>query len=192
MTKDRLEELLREADRMAAPPPPSPNNLAARAWRRAAAQSRRRMALCSAAAAALLLAIGLSYPFWSRRSPANLGGGNAGTTPLAELTMQLGEEADWRQAVVRKTSVIRDQQSRLAALNELAAQPDSVRTAQREVEQAAGALFQQGDLLYREFGLPQRAAESYREVLRVFPTSTWAGLARERLAELKQSQGDVL
>jgi len=191
MTKDRLEELLREADRTSGPRPPLPNDLAARALRQVRRTRQRLMAVCQVAAM-LMLAAGLSSAFWPRRASMDLRSLNANATRLAEETTQLRKEADWRQAIVKKTNAIRDHQARLAALNAVAAQPDPVRTAQCEVERAAGTLFQQGDLLYREFGLPQRAADSYREVLRVFPTSTWAGPARERLTDLKELPGDVL
>jgi hypothetical protein len=181
MDTDPLEKLLREADASAGPPPQIPADLPARVFRRAAAQRRRRLA--TGVAAAILLAIGVMTPFWLRPTPLAQPGVNPAT--LVAQTAQLQAEADWRSAVARRTIDLEARDARLAALNAVIAQPDPVRQSQRAVEQAAGTLFQQGDRFYHEYHLPQQAADSYREVLRVFPTSTWAGLARERLTEIK-------
>ena len=194
MPTDPLERLLRETDADAGPAPRMPDDLAARVLRRSHAQARRRVALRSAAAV-IVLAAGASTVFWRRGTPPAgtempAATSSASMARLAAQTSELEAEADWRLVVARRTSAIQVQQARIADLNRQAAQPDPVLAAKREVERAAGTLFQQGDLLYRELGLPARAADSYREVLRLFPASAWAEPARERLSELTKTQGD--
>jgi hypothetical protein len=195
MPMDPLERLLRETDADVGGAPHMPDDLAVRVLRRSQSQSRRRVAIRSAAAM-IVLAAGASTVLWRRgalptgvETPTAMSSAN--TARLVAETSALQTEADWRQVVAHRTTAIQFQQARIADLNRQAAQPDPVLAANREVERAAGTLFQQGDVLYRELDLPLRAAHSYREVLRLFPTSAWAALARERLTELTNTQGDA-
>jgi len=188
MPSDPFEKLLRETDNHAGEPPAAPADLAARVVRRAEAQRRRRLAIGSAAAA-VLLAAGLTLPMWRGRARVTVG--PVDTAALAAQAAQLRAEADWRSAVARRTRELEARHARLAALRAVAAQPDPVQQSRSAVEQAAGIIFQQGDRLYRDFKLPQQAAESYREVLRLFPTSLWAARARERLTEIETRQGEI-
>jgi len=187
MPSDPFEKLLRETDNHAGEPPAAPADLAARVVRRAEAQRRRRLAI--GAAAAVVLAAGLTLPMWRGRARVTVG--PVDTAALAAQAAQLRAEADWRSAVARRTRELEARHARLAALRAVAAQPDPVQQSQSAVEQAAGIIFQQGDRLYRDFKLPQQAAESYREVLRLFPTSLWAARARERLTEIESAQGEI-
>lgn len=188
MSMDPLERLLRETDADVGPAPRMPDDLVAWVLRRSRVRARRRVAVRSAAAM-IVLAAGASTVLWQRGVPPTVAKIPANPAHLAAQAGQLEAEADWRLVVVRRTSEIQDQQARIAELNRQAAQPDPVLAANREVERAAGTLFQQGDVLYRELGLRARAADSYREVLRLFPTSACAALARERLTELNHIQG---
>jgi hypothetical protein len=188
MPSDPFEKLLRETDNHAGEPPAAPADLAARVVRRAEAQRRRRLAIGSVAAA-VVLAAGLTLPMWRGRARVTVG--PVDTAALAAQAAQLRAEADWRSAVARRTRELEARHARLAALRAVAAQPDPVQQSRSAVEQAAGIIFQQGDRLYRDFKLPQQAAESYREVLRLFPTSLWAARARERLTEIETRQGEI-
>ena len=182
METDALQRLLRAADADAGPPPRMPDGLSSRVLQRVKARRARRVLLRSAAAL-ILLAVGASVAFWPR------GVKSAGVELPAAQAARWQAEADWRAAVARRTETFLARQSRAAALRKVAAQPDPVQAARAQVERAASILLQQGDTLSRQFGLPQQAAASYQEILRLFPKTVCAGLARERLTELKGSLG---
>jgi len=197
MTRDPLERLLRKADAGAGSPPAPPADLAARVVRLARVRRWRRMAT-GAVAAGLLLIVGLTIPRWRSQTIVDQPTETiaAGTTPadteaLAAEVADLVAEADWRAAVAQRTAQLQARQARLATLAAATVPSNPVHESQRAADEAAGTLFAQGDRLYREYRLPQRAAESYREVLRLFPYTTWAGLSRERLAELAKTEGEL-
>jgi hypothetical protein len=205
MTRDPLEQLLRNSDADASPPPAPPPDLAARVVRLAHMRRRRRLT-AGAIAAGLLLIASLTIPLWRSRPHPSAAPGAAepigpaaakatrnsttDTDALAAQVADLVAEADWRAAVAHRTAELQARQSRLATLAATSARSNPVYVSQRAADEAAGTLFVQGDRLYREYRLPQRAADSYREVLRLFPQTTWAGLSRARLAELAKTEGD--
>ncbi len=191
MATDRWHDLLQQADDDDGPPPTLPADLAARAVRRLAARRRRIIVLTSAAAALLVVAVlplvrlagrGLTPPGSARPTPQIAPRG----ADLSELTA----EADSRRNVARHMTVLCRQTERMAALQAEIAQPDPVERARVEMDQTALVLVRQGDHLQRDLGLGAPAADSYRQAIRLFPDSSWAAEAREKLAEMSPPKGE--
>jgi len=57
--------------------------------------------------------------------------------------------------------------------------------AQLQIDRAAAITVISADSQANEFNRPEEAAESYRSVLKHFPGSRWASVARERLAQIQ-------
>jgi hypothetical protein len=57
--------------------------------------------------------------------------------------------------------------------------------AELEIDRAAAISVISADAQANEFNRPDEAAESYRSVLKHFPESRWASVARERLAQVR-------
>jgi tetratricopeptide (TPR) repeat protein len=183
-TEDRLRELLRRADADAGPPPTVARDLPGRVLLRES-RFRRRIALASSAAAAVFLVIGITT-LWRANLPKAVA-----DVERAEI-VQLQHEADSQAKIARRVAELRQRDERLAVLRAAAARPDPVQRAQQQVDQTALTLLQQGDHLYRDLGLPQPAADSYRRTVRLFPQTRWAGLAQQRLHEMATEKGDML
>ncbi|HEX8521717.1 MAG TPA: hypothetical protein VF669_05620 [Tepidisphaeraceae bacterium] len=64
------------------------------------------------------------------------------------------------------------------------AQQDPVAQVKFERDRAAMTLVYEADRFSREPMLASRAAEQYRTVIKLFPASTWADVARQRLRDL--------
>ncbi len=62
----------------------------------------------------------------------------------------------------------------------------------RGLDAAAAVLVCQADRLEHEFNEPADAARSYREAIRLFPQTPWAMVARERLAAMINTEGEIL
>jgi hypothetical protein len=190
MPVDRLQELLRRADADAGPVPRLPAGLARRVMSRAR-RAQERTALAGSVVAALLLAIGV-MTFLRTTAPSGFGSGEAVERRLTADVAGLQREADSRATVARRFAELRTRDERLAALQAEAARPDAVQRAEQEVDQTAFVLLQQGDHLYRDLGLKEPAADSYRRTAQLFPETRWAGLARQRLTEMETDKGDTL
>ena len=52
-------------------------------------------------------------------------------------------------------------------------------------------LVHQADYLCDELKLCQSAAVKYKRVIDLFPNSPWAGVARQRLAEINEKEGGL-
>lgn len=190
MPVDQLQDLLRRADAEAGPPPRLPSDLPARVLSRAR-RAQERTGLAGSVAAALLLAIGVAT-FLRATAPSEPAAVEAVERRLTADVAALEREADSRATVARRFAELRTRDERLAALQAAAARPDPVQRAEQEVDQTAFVLLQQGDHLYRDLGLKEPAADSYRRTARLFPQTRWAGLANERLTEMETDKGDTL
>jgi hypothetical protein len=191
MATDRWHDLLRQADDDAGPPPTLPANLAACAVRRLAARRRRIIVLTSAAAALLVVAL-LPLVHLAGRGPTPPDTAHPAPTiaPRGADLSALTAEADSRRAVARQVTELCRQDDRIAALQAEIAQPDPVERARAEVDQTALVLVRQGDRLQRDLGLAAPAADSYRQAIRLFPASSWAAEAREKLAQMSPPKGE--
>jgi hypothetical protein len=201
MATDPLEKLLRRADVSAGLPSVLPVDLPRRV--RHLAERRRRVRIGGAAAAVCVATFLLLYSI-----PAPRPGGRAGIVQVAsQREVQPGEaladaeraraeiarlraEGDLRMEIVRRTVAIQQRELRLAQLERQAAQPDPLRLAQAQVEEAASILVHHADRLHRTFDLQASAIDSYRRTIDLFPQTRSAQTARARLVELQAKQGD--
>jgi len=202
MATDPLEKLLRRADALAGLPSALPADLPRRV--RHLAERRRRVRIAgSAAAAACLAAFLLLYGVPAPRPDG--GDGVVQVTPQHEAQpgealadaewvraeiARLRAEGDLRMEIVRRILAIQQQQARLAELERELAQPDPLRLAQAQVEEAASILVHHAERLHRTFDLQASAIDSYRRTIDLFPQTRSAQTARARLVELQAKQGD--
>jgi hypothetical protein len=177
---DRLEQLLRETDVALAAPPLNPElaEVAQRKGRR-----RQRIRIVAASTAPLLLLAGITVYILRphhRASPV------ANVTPAdqvqrtKEQIAELNRQAEWHDRLARRIAA---HERRHPDPNRLLAGLDPARL-NRDLDEAAFALVYQADRLARQPELQPAAADFYRQVASDFPDSTWAPIARERLARL--------
>ncbi|MBN2448439.1 MAG: hypothetical protein JXO22_17060 [Phycisphaerae bacterium] len=196
MPADQLQELLTRADASAGPPPRQPDDLARRARGVVRARRYRRQVLVSAAAVVTLmvglsLVVRLGSPATSSPPPSNMTVASTDvvdTEALRAEILRLRAEVTSYQAVARRTAVLLEENQRLSRVRSAAAQVDPLFESRLELNQAAFVLVQQGDQLRRELNQRAPAIERYRETIRLFPNTTWAEVAAERLADLTQGE----
>jgi len=193
MAGDPLGEWLRRADAASGPLPPLRTDLAGRVRR----QARWRRATRTTAGALVLLAVGAVWALWPpAERPTENGAGPiaAGTDRQAEIARlqekvhRLQEEVEWRTVAVERMLTLETQQRRLADLRRRAAEPDALDRLDQQTDQTAFTLVYQADRMHKELGLEAPAVEGYRRVIRLFPETRWAEVARKRLSEIERSQ----
>jgi hypothetical protein len=91
----------------------------------------------------------------------------------------------------RLVAIYREGESRrqrLAALQAAAAEPliSPESLAELEINRAAAITVTSADAQANQFNRTAEAADSYRSVITHFPSSRWAGIARQRLTALEQ------
>ncbi len=200
MATDRLGELLRRADAEVARPAPLPTDLPARLVRIAERRRRRRVMFMGAAAAVVLATVTALPLRWNdvgssagrRGSTGNASARRTATADREREIARLQAEADLHLAVARRLIALREREQRLAELAPVTRQVDPVRQAAAQADRAAIVLIQQGDHLCHDLRLPHAAAESYRCVLRAYAGTPWASIARQRLDEIADCQGESL
>jgi hypothetical protein len=102
------------------------------------------------------------------------------TAELADLEA----EAESRLNVARRLTTLLERDARLAHLRREAQQTSAALLARREGEYAAQTLYEHADRLYLALNRTESAAVTYAQIVRLFPESPWARLARARLNEL--------
>jgi len=198
--EDDLARQLRQADAAFGPPPVPAEGLSERAvgqWRRG--RAGRRLARV-AALVAIVAAAGTWYELIHRPSGRGPEGGNVpgavrvgGIEPAAGPTeagiRALTADADARLAVVERMTASARRQSILGAE---AGATDPIETVRRQVDRAAYLMLLRADRVYGVTGRPGPAMATYRKVIRMFPQTPWAQVARQRQINLQQSTGDTL
>jgi len=96
----------------------------------------------------------------------------AETDAVLNLVQQVLEEE-------RKTERLNDLQATLASI------PDPVEETQRQVDKTAFILVYQADRLYRQSNKTDSAVRAYNQVIKLFPQTRWAEVARQRLTEIE-------
>ena len=195
MPPDRLSELLRQADADVGTPRP-PADLASCVVRRDQAR-RRRLQFAQNVAAVLVMAVTLSVmlkTFDRLRTAAHPGPTTRALAEGRDRAAESGHEwadADMRLALARRVAEIQRRDERMAVLQAELRRPDPRQVVRQEVDLTATVLVQQADHLYRDLGLKDSAAEDYRQVVRLFPDTAPAAVARERLKQIdSESKGD--
>ena len=167
---DPLGQLLRQTDQAIQAPSLIPGLTT-----RAQQKGRRRKQVRRSAAVALVigLSLGISIVALQRPTPpAPTVATDSGEVQRVRLQLaELNREADLHERLARRIAA-RERRRPVRAQLEL------------DVDEAAFALVYQADRLARQPNLQLAAADFYRQVASDFPDSTWAPIARERLARL--------
>jgi hypothetical protein len=109
---------------------------------------------------------------------------------IARLKLEiaaLDAEANRARRLVDLHRAADARRERLAALEAAAAEPvlPPDMLAELGIDRAAAITVTAADAQANEFNEPEEAARSYRSVLTHFPSSRWANIAQERLAEIQ-------
>ena len=195
MTEDKIKKLLQDADQMAGRPELVSVDPSA-IYHRARHKRFVNMVIPVTAAAVVLIAVGI----WS-------------------LAINFGEKVDEQQKIVSLETQIKQLQARSDAslkfiqevienerrqqrLDELQAElasiPDALEEIQKQVDKTAFILVYQADRMYRELNLKNSAVKTYKRVIELFPQTSSAEAARQRLSEIESrkhkndSKGDLL
>jgi tetratricopeptide (TPR) repeat protein len=195
MTEDKIRELFQIADRTAGRPLMFP--IKASAIRRRAHVRRAVSVTCRAAAALLILALAI----WglSDRSPEQ----TAKQAQIAALQAQvrlLQARSDATLKLVQEVLKSEREQGHLDELQaELADIPDPLEEIQKQVDKTAFTLVYHADRMYRELGQRRSAVQAYKRVIKLFPQTRSAEVARQRLSEIENektetpnSEGDLI
>ncbi len=182
MSKNKIEELLREADRLAG----------RHARFRVEPSEIRRRAKCRrivhiagpvAAAAVVLIAVGIWRQADNVSKQTNE---QKKIIAIEDKVRQLQASTDAAVALIHEVLEAERRQQRLEELEaELASIPDPLEEIEKQVDKTAFILVYQADRLYRELNETQSAIETYKRVIKLFPKNQGATIARERLSEIE-------
>ncbi|MBP7935657.1 MAG: hypothetical protein KA354_13505 [Phycisphaerae bacterium] len=209
MSQDRIEQLLRQSDRLAGPPPLLAGRLSDRVRARVKRQRWWRIAGGSVAAVAGVAACLALLPTVPWGQPSEDGrpivqvdgqGPTSRKTNLAAVQEQIAAlRAEIRQLRGELRAALADNRMQAgaeqAALVDKAADApmaDTLARFDQELERTAFLMVYQADRAYRELNLRDAAARSYRQTIELFPGTNAASVARKRLVELETSKGDRL
>lgn len=176
MTNDRLEILLREADR-GAMVSPIENSLAQRVR---GGVLRRRVMRRGVAAMAVLLAV--VPAMWTMRRGSTPSSQPARLAVVVPQVAPLSDEESARLAELTAADLLRLRREREDL--KIVAAPDVSDRARLSLDETAAALLANGDLLVHEKAAEAQAAEAYKLVQTEFPGSPAAGVAAERLRQM--------
>jgi len=173
MTNDPLHDLIRSADASVTPP-----RLVSDLASKAPALARRRRTLRIALAAVGCLLMSLSF-FPRRHADPAL------TAVKLQHSQQEVARLDVQARSHERLAELLWERERLQRKSPRgrSSRPDP-RLLQRELDQAAYAMVYQADRLSSEPNLQLAAADFYQQVVSDFPESSWASVARQRLARL--------
>ena len=182
MREDKIQSLLRDADRKAGPPRSVSVDLSA--IRRRARQKRRARLVVPVAAAAVVL---VALSIWTAVVRTNR------TTQEQEKIAALENEVRVLQArtdaalkLIRQMVENEQRQRRLDQLQaELTSIPDPLEEVQKQVETTAFIMVYQADRMYRELDQRDSAIRAYRRTIELFPQTESAEAARQRLKQIE-------
>ena len=88
--------------------------------------------------------------------------------------------------MIRELRARERQQARLAELErQLAAIPDPVAEIQRQMDKAAYTMVYHADRKYNQINLKDSAIQDYQRVVKLYPQTRWAEVARNKLSEIR-------
>ncbi|MHC4168943.1 MAG: tetratricopeptide repeat protein [Planctomycetota bacterium] len=182
MKEDELKNLLQEVDRMAGQPGRTQVDVSA-VRRRANRRRRARLSGPIAAAAVVFIAAGIWYQVTNNSEQTD---GREEIMALQAKVRQLQASTNAAVALIHEVLEDERRQSRLDELEaEYASITDPLDEIQKQVDKTAFILVYQADRLYRELNETESAVETYKRVIKLFPRSQWAMVARERLTEIE-------
>jgi len=196
MNEDQLIELLRNPD-AAHPPPNCRDDLTQRV--RAAAHRQRIVRLTGGAVAAvLIIGIGAYLVTAGTRPHANNLAQSAAPSKessiaeAAEIAELRAELAQLRADIDEAAREIRHLNDARLEASRAVLEPTPAARLAVEFDKTAFIMLDQGDRLYRTYGLVDQAIQAYCRTIKLFPESRWADVARDRLNEIKSKKGDQL
>jgi hypothetical protein len=198
MINDPIQKLLMDADQSAAPPRVAPGlaeHVRATARRR---QRNARIVYASAAVLAIAFIIGrVGFSPRGSSAPSNtvqqqiaVTADHPSITPETTQSAAADINAHLQridEALARLAEEIRQQKLE----NDLAAMREPIEKVQQQREQAALILVFYADKKFNELNLKDSAIADYKQVIAVFPDTTWAEKAREKLQKI-QTSGEQL
>lgn len=205
LNKD-LEKLLKEVDRAAGDGPKTTEDLAIRLLKRAKARKKTIYYGRFAAAAVLAMAIGAAI-FLNRQGQGQGKNEQAVTiitvekeqdksaelqNRIAKLEAQIEimrSERQYQNKLVEQILEISKERQKLAKLEyKLAAMPDVIDQIRQQRDRPAIITLYMADRKYNELGLEESAIKDYQKIIEMFPQTTFAETAREKLEQIGTSQ----
>ena len=194
MRDEDISHLLRQADEQFEPELPSSSEIVERVWRLDRRASRRRKALAAATACAVLITASVAWRNWRLDNaapeqpavPIAETNANKPTRPIADELDRLTAEADaafrfaQRMIADRRRSTWR----RATSANGRA---DPIEEVRERLDQVAFRMVREADQLRTDMRPTEESLSIYRNVIRLFPDTPSAHLARERINALGNS-----
>jgi hypothetical protein len=199
MNDEQLNNLLHRAEADWQPKSVAPSELAQAVRKRAARRQQRTRTI--QLAACLISSLGIGVAAWhfagSRADQQVASVPTKNPAPVDSLVdlqakiARLQAEADFHQQVARRIIAL-EQQDRAhnEALAVLAEEP-ALDVIAEQLDVVANRMVLRADSLRADMRPAAEAAEIYQEVIRLFPATTSADSARQRLMELGFNQGDA-
>jgi len=147
---------------------------------------RRRVGAAGALAAAIVTAAAVMTLSSGPRVKTQEVAGAEEAALRAEIA-RLQAEAEWRTDVVRHMLALERQRRLDEELRRQLARPDPAEQIVRDVEEVAFVIVHDADRVRQEEGGLESAVAAYRQVVRLFPRTRWANVARKRLADIDKS-----
>ncbi|MBN2582921.1 MAG: hypothetical protein JXL80_07630 [Planctomycetes bacterium] len=187
MDDDGLGQLLRQTDAATATPDTAADLADRVRGRDRIRRARRALAGRLAAAAAVLIVVGVGAFYATLHRGAETGNGGEAAASAEMLQARIAAlDSDARVAMSCAAAIERaERRSRgRRRLELLTARPDPLEVAQRNLDAAAFMAVYHADGLARDDRTRAEAIRTYQEVIRLFPETRWAAVARQRLAML--------
>ena len=187
MTEDKIKDLLQKADRMAAQIRPLHIDPVAIHRR---ARHRRIMINVAAPAAIAAILFFASIIMLQATKPHK----PSEQKQIVSLQQELKHLQAKTDAVLNLVQQVLEEERQTERLNELQATlasiPDPIEETQRQVDKTAFILVYQADRLYRQSNQTDSAVQTYNQVIKLFPQTRWAEVARQHLSEIKNKKPD--
>ncbi|MHC4456291.1 MAG: tetratricopeptide repeat protein [Planctomycetota bacterium] len=184
MTEDKIKNLLQKADQTAGHPAPIPDNLTAAVRRRARQRHFANLTIPTATAAIILIAFGI----WLLTTKTEIGQSPEKIASLEAQIQLLQARTDAALNLIQEVIENERKQRRLDELQaRLANIPDPLEEIQNQVEKTAFILVYQADRMHRELNQKDSAIQAYNQVIRLFPQTRSAEVARQKLSEIQNN-----
>jgi len=184
MTKDKMQNLLQNADRMAGPPGTVSVGLAGITRQHAHHRHRRKIVASLSVAAVIMLSVGI----WQWTAGVGRINEQKRIAKMQADMQFLRAQADVTLKVVNELLERQRRQQRIAELRaKLAAIDDPLEKMNEEIETTAFTIVYFADKKLQRPGQKAAAIEDYKTVLRLYPQTRSAEKAKQRLAQLQDN-----
>jgi ElaB/YqjD/DUF883 family membrane-anchored ribosome-binding protein len=183
--EDKIKILLRKADQLTADVRPVHIDLAL--LRRRAERRRLIINIAAPAAIAATLFFAGIIVIQAARPPKP-----SEQKQIVSLQQELKHLQAKTDAVLSLIQQVLEEERQTERLNDLQATltsiPDPIEETQRQVDKTAFILVYQADRLYRQSNQTDSAVQAYNQVIKLFPQTQWAEVARQRLTEIENKK----